>query len=149
MGLMSMIAGMSRYTSRDYAEMAGQNIRSILQRIEPSVEKRLRSCTESFSELGFLMLIAYQLEDLIPYSAENVHFSADKLGVDIGDTFEFGGASFFAAQSELLDLGVVAEIADLDDMGADEAEWDVAELDDAENWTSQEEDAAADQFWLV
>lgn len=142
---MSMIAGMAK-TSRDYAEMAGQNVRSILQRIEPSAEKRLRSCTESFSELGFLMLIAYQLDDLIPYTADNIHFSSEKVGVDIGDTFEFGGASLLAAHTQAMDVGVAVDLADLDDISSDQEDWDAAEIDD---WDMPEQDSAADQFWLV
>ena len=148
-GLMSMIAGMAKYTSRDYTEMANQNVRSILQRIEPAMDKRLRSCTESFSELGFLMLIAYQLEDLIPYTAENIHFSSDKLGVEVGDTFEFGAAAVMAAQDDGLSIGAVADLAGLDGASSSEEDWDIADLDELDAWDASEQGVSADQFWLV
>ena len=108
-----MHAAVSYVSGRRYQEMASERIKSILTRSD-TPSRRLRTCSESFSELGFLMLIAYQLEDIIEWSQPLVDFpsafEASSLPGD--DVFDFRASEAAPAIESAAEDGVEAAFDD-------------------------------------
>lgn len=142
-----MFAPSPCHSSNEYADLARQRAGAILRRVEPSVARRLRTCSESFSELGFLMLIAYQLEDLVAYSGDTVHFYAAAPTPAVDDTFDFEPE---AAPDEALADASIEFVRPAWAAAEAEIKVDVYAVE-ADNWafTDDAMTTAPEQLWLA
>lgn len=120
-GVIVMIFPAHGVSAPDYGAMAQRHVGGMIRRKSQSAAQRLRICGESFSELGFLMLIAYQLGDAAAYYTDVTPASAEASAA----LSEDGAFDFVAAAIATDDDAVLSALAD----AAPETAFDDAPVD--------------------
>lgn len=117
-------------------------LKATADKAEGAVARRLRLCGDSINELGFVMLIAYQLEDFMPYSLWGVDLFSGAGAMDDDDAaFEFVGADMAELDDSaaLIDFSKTGSAVGDSDFGAAEADsFDLALFDAAAPSSGQE-----------
>lgn len=119
--------------ARDVQESAAR------RRDDPQIGARLRTCTESASELGFLMLIALQLEDMLDarYGARGgLDAQTALMSEDAAlDVFDFAVQPAESAAPSIRDARAVGVVYDMSEADAsfamDDPTLEFAQPDDA------------------